>query len=355
MSLIKLPRRSLIGLTLCAALGLAACAPITIQIGAPSPTTTPTVAASPTVQLATDTPSPTPPPPAITVVVPPPQPLPPQQPTVSGAPAKPTDFKAVGVWDSITFTWIDNSASALGFRIYQVGDVPPVITVPAQTGGGGMSYKWTSRPCNFSAAFYIRAFNANGESASSNTDHAVTAPCGPPTNFTAMGVGNSIRFSWNSPSTNESGFHIFLQGSTEPSLTAQAKSTSATLTNLACNFNATYYVQAFNSAGTSPGSNFAGTWVVPCGPGGLYLLTVPPPSKTAVYIGWTNHTIPRPPFATGIHVYRDDVLFTTLPPNTQSMEVDQPCGTSHVYSLRAFNDAGESAPSEHRAAITLPC
>lgn len=365
MSLIKLPRRSLIGLTLCAALGLAACAPITIQIGAPSPTTTPTVAASPTIQLATDTPSPTlppsptsppPPPPPITIVVPPPQPPPPQQPTVPAAPSRPSDFKADGMGTTITFTWDDKSTNELGFRIYQVGEVAPVITLPAHTATGGMSYTWPNRPCNFSASFYIRAYNDAGESSSSNSDGAVTIPC-TLTNFNANSSGTTINFNWAVASGhNESGFRIYQQGVSAPVATRGPNlgsgGTFFSWTGLPCNLLGTYFVRAFNSAGESPDSNLIQTETIPCGPSGLHMTNA---TKIVVEFAFTDNGTNE----TGFHVYRDDTLFSTLAAHVGTGTVNNAavdiCGRSHVWSVRAFNYAGESVTSEHVGMSTLPC
>lgn len=369
----SIPSRPLaiIVLTIFAVIGLAACAPITIQIGVPSPTSTPlatltatsTLTATPTVPLPTDTPSPTSPsaptsaPPVITIIVPPPQIQPPplQQPTVPSAPSKPGNFSANGTGTTIAFTWNDSSTNELGFRIYQVGEVAPVITLPEHTSTGGMSYNWAGRPCNLSASYYIRAYNDAGESASSNSDGAVTIPC-QPTSFLGTGSGTTISFNWNDLATNEAGFRIYQQGANAPVGTRGPNQggagTNFALTGLACNLVAKYTVRAFNSAGETADSNLIQAETIPCGPNSLHITST---TKTTVNYVWTDNATNE----TGYHVYRDDALYVTLPAHngTGSMNSDafQNCGQSHVYSVRAFNYAGESNTSEHVGASTLPC
>ena len=360
MSPIELQRWSLMGLTISAVLALAACAPITIQIGAPTPTSTTiatltatlTVTASPTVPLPTGTPTSTPPPGATSA--PPPPPPPPQQPTVPAAPNKPSDFKADGTGTTIAFTWEDKSTNELGFRIYQVGEVAPVITQPTHTGTGGMSYNWTGRLCNFSASFYIRAFSDAGESASSNSDGAVTIPC-QPASLTAVGSGTTIEFNWSVTSPhNESGFRIYQVGVPAPVATRGPNlgsgGTKFELTGLACNLVGTYSVRAFNSAGESANSNLNQAETIPCGANGFTITSV---SKTTVNYKWTDNATNE----TGFHVYRDDVLYVTLPAHagtgTVSNDAFQLCNKTQVYSVRAFNYAGESNSSEHVGATTL--
>jgi hypothetical protein len=375
MHLSRLRRVVLIALVISTWLVLAACAPITIQIGVPSltptsnatPTATLTPTFSPTATVITDTPSPTSVPaaantvpPAITVIVQPPQPPPQQQPTHPAAPSKPSDLKADGTGTTIAFSWTDNSTNELGFRIYQVGEVAPVITLPAHTATGGMTYNWPGRPCNFSASFYIRSYNDNGESSSSNSDGGVTIPC-TPTNFLANSSGNTINFNWAVATPhNESGFRIYQQGVQAPVATRGPNlgsgGTFFAWSGLACNLVGTYFVRAFNSAGESPDSNLIQTETYPCPPNGLTITNV---TKTAVDYKWTDNSTNE----TGFHVYRDDALYTTLPahPGTGAVTSDafQPCDqnfpVTHVYSVRAFNYAGESLTSEHVGATTPRC
>jgi hypothetical protein len=289
--------------------------------------------------------------PPITIVVLPP---PPQQPTQPAAPAKPSDFKADGQGTTITFTWDDKATNEQGFRIYQVGQVAPVIELPAHSATGGMTYAWSGRPCNFSASFYIRAYNNDGESSSSNSDGAVTVPC-VPTGLSAIGGTNAIQFDFAVATVhNEAGFRIYEQGVTAPVASRGPNLGSGGTVfgvTLPCNLLATFSVRAFNSAGESANSNLVQNETAPCGPTNFHITGV---SKTTVNYSWTDNGTNE----TGFHVYRDDVLYVLLPAHsgtgTVSNDAFQNCGQTLVYSVRAFNLSGESNTSEHVGATTLP-
>ena len=386
MNSVRRGHASVLVLSLCALTVLCACAPVSITIGTP-PTTTPvatlpptaTAVASATIPSATDTPvpfpvtgptatatqpsaasaSPTPqptlqPPPSLT-----PQPPPQQQPTVPAAPAKPSDFKATGTGTNIEFTWTDKSTNELGFRIYQVGQVAPVVSQPQHTGTGGMSYTWTGRPCALSASFYIRAFNDAGESASSDSDSAVTIPC-QPTNLTGSGSGTSINFNWAvAAGHNESGFHIYQEGVSAPvgsrGPNLGSGGTIFALTS-SCNVSAGFSVRAYNSAGESASSNSIQAKTIPCGPTSMHITSV---TKDTVNYAWTDNATNED----GFHVYRDDALYITWPVHAGTgviaKDAVQQCDfnfpVTHVYSVRAYNSAGESNVSEHVGATTPKC
>jgi len=185
----------------------------------------------------------------VTVTVNPPPPA---------TPAAPTGFVATGTGTTIAFTWTDNSTNELGFRIYQVGEVAPVVTLGAHTGTGGMAYNWTGRPCNVSATYYVRAYNAAGESASSNTNSAVTIPCAP-TGFIASGASQSSVNVWfTDNATNESGFRVYRTGYASILETLSAHTgtgaKTGTVSPVICGQTYAYYVKAYNSAGESAAS-----------------------------------------------------------------------------------------------------
>jgi hypothetical protein len=280
--------------------------------------------------------------------------------TKPAAPAKPKDLKADGSTTAITFSWTDNSLNETGFRLYQSGVSAPITDQGAHAATGGMSYNWSGLTCGFKGKFYVRAYNDAGESGSSNTIDGVTTPC-QPTNFNGRGQGNAITFNWAVASNhNEAGFHIYQQGVSAPVASRGPNlgsgGTNYDMTGLACNIVATYYVTAFNSAGESPSSNLIQTETVPCGPSGLTITNI---TKDAVNYSWTDNATSE----TGFHVYQDDKLYTTLPAHngtgTMSSDAAQFCdvnfAVNHVYSIKAFNYAGESNTSEHVGATTPVC
>ena len=278
------------------------------------------------------------------------------RPAGPSTPSKPKDFKAKGSGTTIEFTWKDDSSDENGFRIYQEGVAAPVISVDAHASTGGMSYNWSGLSCAFSSKFSIRAFNNQGESDPSKSDEAVTVPC-QPENLIATGSGNNISFNWGvSGGHNEEGFRIYQQGTSAPVGTRGRNQgsggTNFELTGQLCNLVGTYSVTAFNGAGESAASNLFQAETVPCGPSGLSLTSA---SDIVVEYSWTDNATSE----TGFNVYRDDILFAALPPHAgtgimSSASVDI-CGRNHVFSVKAYNYAGESTTSEHVGMSTLPC
>jgi hypothetical protein len=301
----------------------------------------------------TDTPLPTNPPQA--------NPPAPADTPLPATPSKPKNFKTAGSATSITFSWNDNSTDETGFRIYQDGVTAPVVTVNANTGTGGMSSNWTGLACGFKGNFSIRAYNNAGESSSSNSKNGVTVPCAP-MNLVANGQGNTISFNWAVANPhNEDGFRIYQQGVSQPVATRGPNQGSGgtiyDLTGLLCNLVATYSVTAFNSAGESPPSNLVQQESVPCGPSGF---TITSTTKDVVTYTWTDNATSE----TGFHVYIDDVLYATLSSsspiektgtmgNDAAVQCDFNFPVNHVFSIRAFNYAGESTTSEH-VGTTIP-
>jgi hypothetical protein len=286
---------------------------------------------------------------------------PPANPPAPSAPSKPKNFKAEGSATSINFSWKDNSTDENGFRIYQEGVSAPIASVNANTGTGGMSYNWSGLACGFKAKFSIRAFNNNGESDSSDSKDGVTVPCAP-TNLVLNGQGNEINFNWAVTNPhNEDGFKIYQQGVPAPVASRGPNKgsggTNFDLTGLACNLVATYYVTAYNSAGESGPTNLAQSETVPCGPSGL---TITSTTKDVVTYSWTDNATSE----TGFKIYIDDVLYATLSSsspiektgsmnNDAAVQCDFNFPVNRVFSIRAFNYAGESTTSEH-VGTTIP-
>lgn len=329
-----------------------------------TPTEAPTLTPSPTATVqASDTPaaavsSPTALPP-ITVVVPPPQPpqpSQPQQPSGPTTPSKPSNFQANGTGTTISFTWDDKSTNELGFRIYEQGTVAPVLTIPAHVGTGGMSYDWTNQPCGFTGTFFIRAYNDKGESDSSSSEKTVTVPC-VPTNLIAQNSASSILFNWGVAAVhNEAGFRLYEQGVPQPIATRGPNlgsgGTNIPLSNLACNIFAWYFVRAYNTAGESPNSNLVLGETVPCAPSGLHETNA---TKLVVEFSFTDNATNE----TGFHVYRESVLESTLQQHLAAGSVStaevQQCGSTHVYTVKAFNPVGESASSNNLTILSPAC
>ncbi len=295
-------------------------------------------------------PAPEPPPPPPTEI-PSPTPVPPVPPA---APSAPTGLTATGTNLTIQFTWADNSIDEMGFRIYQVGQVAPVVTRPANIGTGGVSYTWAGRPCNVSATFYVKAYNAAGESAPSNSDAAVSVPCAPTGLSAVGGSASGVNISFVDNGTNESGFHAYRTGSAAVLATLSAHpgtgGKSGSVSPVICGQTYSYFVKAYNSAGESAPSNADDGTTFPCtvtvtltsihvyddtdasGAGDIYLnLTVNgqlrrwPTFGTVSINSGENKAIAGT--SVTVNLLRSTSLAITVKANDKDLFVDDPLGT----------------------------
>lgn len=353
----------------------------TLIVWQPSPTSPPT--ATPLPLPPTSTPIPptaTPPTPPVTL---------PPTPTVSPTPdlpAAPTDWTAVGTGTTIRFKWTDNSTNELGFRIYQAGVATPVLQIGAQTGTGERSYEWTARPCNLQAGFYIRAYNAAGESAPSPIVSVVTIPCAP-TNLGATAVQTTtLTLTFTDNSTNESGFYVYRSGDSNPVATVSAYdgmgTRTVTIGSITCGTQASYVVRAYNTAGESNSSNAvnatttacsvsveftrvlihndtdsdAAGCVLNCGPGEVWLeFTVngqnkrwPPTGQVSIHTGETK---PISGIAYTFLLMRAQNLTITVKGREEdTMALDEPLGTATA----TFAGSANWGAGEHCTESTSP-
>ncbi len=223
----------------------------------PSPTPLPPVT------IPQVTPSPT-----VATPSPPPTETPTSSPPLPQAPAAPSNFSATGTGTTIRFVWTDNATNELGFRIYQVGVTAPVLTLGANAGTGETFYAWMERPCNLQASYYIRAYNAAGESAPSAAHSAVTIPCAPGGLSVAVVAQTTVTFSFTDNATNESEFRLYRTDATTPVAIFPAQTGTGTRTDtlgsLPCGTSSAYYVRAYNTAGESAASNTISVTTNPC-------------------------------------------------------------------------------------------
>ncbi len=184
-------------------------------------------------------------------------------------PNAPTSLAATAVSGSqINLTWTDNADNETGFKIERcIGadctDFAQITTVGANV----TSYSNTGLTASTSYSYRVRAYNAAGDSAYSNTASAVTqaAPAVPnaPSNLAATAVSKSqINLSWTDNATNETGFRIErCKGATCTNFTQiatmGANVTSYADSGLRANTTYSYRVRAYNAGGDSAPSNIA--------------------------------------------------------------------------------------------------
>jgi len=285
----------------------------------------------------------------------PPQTLPPPDPP-SGLIATP------GSTTQINLAWTDNSSDETGFKVERSLSASSGFAQMATVGAGVTSYANTGLSANTTYYYRVYAYNADGNSAYSNTASATTpdVPPAAPSNLTATAVSSSqINLAWSDNSGNETGFKI------ERSLSATsgfvqiavvgANVAAYSNTSLAASTTYYYRVRAYN-AGNSAYSNTASATTQaapdttpPSAPGSLTASAV---SSTQIDLSWSAST--DNVGVTGYRVYRSTTLVGS-PVGTSWSDTGLTPSTSYSYTVKAADAAGNlSAASNTATATTLP-
>jgi hypothetical protein len=186
-------------------------------------------------------------------------------------PAAPSGLTATVVSVSqVNLSWTSNSTNQTGFKVERdTNSGFPNPTLLAITAANVTSYADTSVSVGVTYYYRVRATNAYGDSANSNTASAtVTGVPAAPSGLTAAVAGSQVNLSWTSNSTNQTGFKVeratnntFTQNLT---LLATTAANVTSYTDASASPGVTYYyrVRATNAYGDSPNSNTASATVV---------------------------------------------------------------------------------------------
>ena len=189
--------------------------------------------------------------------------------TTPELPAVPSNLTAIPFnATEIDLTWTDNSNNEAGFKIERcTGSGCNNFVQIATVGANVTSYSNTGLLASTTYTYRVRAYNAGGDSAYSNTAFATTLapPALPatPSNLKATAVSRSqINLTWTDNSINEDGFKIEqCQGATCTKFaqiaTVGPGAMSYSNTGLRRNTTYRYRVRAYNAAGNSAYSNIA--------------------------------------------------------------------------------------------------
>ncbi|MCL4393538.1 MAG: fibronectin type III domain-containing protein, partial [Chloroflexi bacterium] len=182
----------------------------------------------------------------------------------ASVPAAPSNLRVTSTAQTTArLTWNDNSNDEQGFEIEIPGKANP------KPGANETQYEATGLQCGQSYNIRVRAFNAAGNSAYSNTVAVQTQACGGAAAPAAPGnlavtssTKTTANLTWKDNSNNEEGFEIDVPGEQNPKPSANA--TQFQVTGLNCGKTYNVRVRAFNAAGNSGYSNAATVSTAAC-------------------------------------------------------------------------------------------
>lgn len=177
--------------------------------------------------------------------------------------AAPTDLAVTSTTASqINLSWTDNSSNEDGFQIEVAPGTTSVFTQIATVGANVTTFSNTGLGAASTFTYRVRAFNAGGNSAYSNTIAGTTggaAPSAPSNLVLSSRTTTQIVLGWTDNSSNETGFTIERAPGTTSSfsvlVTVGAGVVAFTNGSLSGNQTFTYRVRAFSAGGDSSPSN----------------------------------------------------------------------------------------------------
>ncbi len=210
--------------------------------------------------------------------------------------------------------------------------------------------------------YRVRAYNAGGDSAYSNTASATTLPAPPtaPSSLAATATSTTaIVLAWTDTSNNEDGFTIerSADGATFTQVaTIGANTTTYADGGLTAGTTYTYRVRAFSAGGDSPYSNTASATTLVGPPSAPTALAATPISSAAIALSWTDTANNEDGFK--IERAPDGVTFSqmgTVGANvTTFTDTGLTAATPYTYRVRAYNTGGDSPYSAPASATTRP-
>jgi titin len=283
--------------------------------------------------------------------------------TTPGAPpAAPSGLSATAAANGtqVDLTWADNSNNETGFRVYQSADGVSYALL-ATVGPNVTAYSWAGASPGTAYSFRVTAYNAAGESATSNTA-TVTTPAAPaaPSNLAATAVsGTQVSLTWADNSANETGFWVYQSADgVNYTLLASvgADVTGYTWSGAAPGTTYSFRVTAYNAVAESAASNTATvtTPTPPAPPAAPSNLVARAVSNTRISLTWADNSNNETGFT--IEMSTDGVNYTqvaTVGPNVTGYTATGLLPlTTYYFRVRAYNAAGNSAYSNVASATT---
>ncbi|MDQ1324702.1 MAG: hypothetical protein QG587_2038, partial [Chloroflexota bacterium] len=273
--------------------------------------------------------------------------------TTLSLPAAPSGLSASAFSATqVDLAWTDNATNETGFRIDRSPNGSTGWTEIATTGANIASYHDTGLATGSAYYYRVRATNAAGDSAYSNTAGLTLSVPAAPTGLGATAFSTTqINLAWTDAANNETGYGVERSpdGSTgwTEIATVATNSTGYSNTGLVSGATWHYRVRAVNGLGYSAysGSASATTLSLPAAPS---LLTATPMSGTRIDLAWTDNATNE----TGFKVERranggawSQIATPAANTTTYVNGTGLSAGNTYDYRIRASNAVGDSVYS----------
>jgi len=269
----------------------------------------------------------------------------------------------------IDLSWQDKSGNEAGFKIERKLGNAGAFSQIATVGANVTSFSSNNLNTNTKYSYRVRAYNAGGNSAYSNTVEATTLPKAPvaPANLTVIVASFSrLNLAWQDKSANEDSFKIerasasSAQAGTFVEIAKlPANATAFADTGLSASTPYFYRVRASNTGGQSPYSNDANATTNPGPPDAPSGLTATPVNQTRIVLVWTDNAdneagfkIERkiPQGGTGAFAQ----VGTANANATSFADTGLVANTEYFYRVRSHNVTAHSAYTNEANTKTLP-
>ncbi len=282
--------------------------------------------------------------------------------TLPNPPAAPSGLTAAAVSGTqINLAWADNSTNETEFVLEVSSDGGATFAFLAIRAANTTTYAHTGLAPEMTRHYRVKARNAGGDSAWSNVAFATTPQVPPtaPTNLTATALSASeIRLNWNEVS-GEQGYRLERRQGNDPfALVTNVGANTTTYTDGGLQPNKVYVYRllAFNQAGDSGWSNEASARTLRDRPRPPTNLTAAAISATQVDVAWVDDNEDEQGFllerSENAGVSWSQVA--SLPANvTRGSDTSAQGGKNYQYRLKAWNDVGQSDPS-NIASVSTP-
>jgi titin len=284
--------------------------------------------------------------------------------TFPNPPAAPTTLAAkVMSSGQIDLLWQDKSGNEAGFKIERKLGSTGTFTQIATVGANVVSFSSLNLNANSKYFYRVRAYNAGGNSAYSNTMEATTLPKAPaaPGNLVVVVVSFSrLNLAWQDKSANEDSFQIERKLGAAGTFAEIAKlpTNIATFadTGLSASTQYFYRVRASNIGGQSPYSNETNATTNPGPPNAPSGLTATPVNQTRIALVWTDNANNEAGFKierkTGAGAFAQ--VGAASANATSFADTGLVANTEYIYRVRSSNVTANSAYTNEATAKTFP-